>query len=448
MGVELTSVGLPVIVAGEAWIRNKGLTSTPARPRSTSGFSTGCRSPTGSTPAQLARARRYAYHFFFNRMIPLPFIEPKAGYPIYRLKLERLQHLLPGESAGLDTICERHSRETPVRARETAPATRPSELVSALIRHSAVIALISLFVATVTAIAVGARACVVVAPAIGAVVPPRPDRWHSAPTPTMGGIAIARGNRHRLRRRSLARPMRRADLVDVAAGARWPRLAMFVVGLFDDRLQLSPLAKLVASLAIGAFLVFALAGAEPDGALPLALHAHRQRSGSPASATPSTCSTTWTAWRPASRSSRPLFLACAARHRRSVPALVVLLVALAGALVGFPLLEPPARAAVHGRLRQPVHRRDARRRRRSCPSSTRAIAFVSPSVLVVLILVVPLFDTAFVLVLRRLAGRRATQGRHRSRLASPGVARFLGAQRGSHPVSAWPRRRRCRPGCL
>ena len=43
---------------------------------------------------------------------------------------------------------------------------------------------------------------------------------------------------------------------------------MFVVGVFDDRLQLSPVAKLVASLAIGAFLVFALAGAEPDGALP------------------------------------------------------------------------------------------------------------------------------------------------------------------------------------
>jgi hypothetical protein len=39
-------------------------------------------------------------------MIPLPFIEPKAGYPIYRLKLERLQELLPGASAGLDTLCE------------------------------------------------------------------------------------------------------------------------------------------------------------------------------------------------------------------------------------------------------------------------------------------------------------------------------------------------------
>ena len=32
----------------------------------------------------MARARRYAYHFFFNRMIPLPFIEPHAGNSIYR----------------------------------------------------------------------------------------------------------------------------------------------------------------------------------------------------------------------------------------------------------------------------------------------------------------------------------------------------------------------------
>ena len=51
------------------------------------------------------------------------------------------------------------------------------------------IALISFFVATVTAIAVGAGVRRL-APAFGAVVPPRPDRWHSAPTPTMGGIAI------------------------------------------------------------------------------------------------------------------------------------------------------------------------------------------------------------------------------------------------------------------
>jgi hypothetical protein len=106
MGVELTSVGKPVIVAGEAWIRNKGLTHDASSPEEYIRLLDQLPFAQGLGPELLARARRYAYHFFFNRMIPLPFIEPKAGYPIYRLKLERLQQLLPGASAGLDTLCE------------------------------------------------------------------------------------------------------------------------------------------------------------------------------------------------------------------------------------------------------------------------------------------------------------------------------------------------------
>jgi hypothetical protein len=106
MGVELTSVGLPVVVAGEAWIRNKGLTLDASSPDEY--FRILDRLPfAGRLDAgQLARARRYAYHFFFNRMIPLPFIAPKAGYPIYRLKLDRLDQLMPGQTPGLDTICD------------------------------------------------------------------------------------------------------------------------------------------------------------------------------------------------------------------------------------------------------------------------------------------------------------------------------------------------------
>jgi len=106
MGVELTSVGQPVVVAGEAWIRNKGLTHDASSRQEYLRILDLLPFAHGLEPERLARARRYAYHFFFNRMIPLPFIEPKAGYPIYRLKLERLPQLKPGESPGLDTLCE------------------------------------------------------------------------------------------------------------------------------------------------------------------------------------------------------------------------------------------------------------------------------------------------------------------------------------------------------
>lgn len=106
MGVELTSVGLPVIVAGEAWIRNKGLTLDASTAEEYFRILDTLPFAQRLAPDQLARARQYAYHFFFSRMIPLPFIEPKAGYPIYRLKLDRLEQLMPGQTPGLDTICD------------------------------------------------------------------------------------------------------------------------------------------------------------------------------------------------------------------------------------------------------------------------------------------------------------------------------------------------------
>jgi hypothetical protein len=113
MGVELTSVGLPVIVAGEAWIRNKGLTHDASTPAEYFRLLAELPFQSRVEGTQLARARRYAYHFFFNRMIPLTFIDPKAGFPIYRLQLERLEELLPGASSGLDTICDGILRRRP-----------------------------------------------------------------------------------------------------------------------------------------------------------------------------------------------------------------------------------------------------------------------------------------------------------------------------------------------
>jgi UDP-N-acetylmuramyl pentapeptide phosphotransferase/UDP-N-acetylglucosamine-1-phosphate transferase len=52
------------------------------------------------------------------------------------------------------------------------------------------IALLATFVVALGASVVLGSVMRRVAASIGAVVPPRPDRWHNEPTPTMGGVAI------------------------------------------------------------------------------------------------------------------------------------------------------------------------------------------------------------------------------------------------------------------
>ena len=64
----------------------------------------------------------------FRLLIPLAFVEPKAGYPIYKLKLERLEQLLPGQSQGLDTICDGILSKSPYVLQERS--TKRPELVT------------------------------------------------------------------------------------------------------------------------------------------------------------------------------------------------------------------------------------------------------------------------------------------------------------------------------
>jgi hypothetical protein len=104
-GVELTSMGIPVIVAGEAWIRGKGITTDAESVADYLRILD--RLPVGKRldDSTVQRARKYAYHFFFRRMIPLPFMQPTGGRPPNRLALKSLEELLPGRSPGLDVIC-------------------------------------------------------------------------------------------------------------------------------------------------------------------------------------------------------------------------------------------------------------------------------------------------------------------------------------------------------
>jgi UDP-GlcNAc:undecaprenyl-phosphate GlcNAc-1-phosphate transferase len=242
------------------------------------------------------------------------------------------------------------------------------------------------------------------AAAVGAVVPPRADRWHDTPTPTMGGVAIA-----------AATALGFLLVLSAPDVLPWPdtwipvplaALAMFIVGVLDDRLQLSPLAKLVSSLIVGAFLVFALSRSQPDGLTSVQ----------------TLLATVWFAGLchavnlldnmdglAAGVGLIAAALLAVLLFEPLGPALVLMLTALAGALLGF----------LHW------NRNRARLFMGDCgslfigsllggaalvPVVAAGNAYIDPALLAVVILVVPLFDTVFVLVLRRLAGRPATRG--------------------------------------
>jgi hypothetical protein len=104
-GVELTSFGIPVIVAGEAWIRNKGITVDPETQRGY--FEVLDRLPFISrmNDELKQRARRYAYHFFFRRMVPVEVIRSTNDSYSFSVDVNDLADLLPDKNAGLDVIC-------------------------------------------------------------------------------------------------------------------------------------------------------------------------------------------------------------------------------------------------------------------------------------------------------------------------------------------------------
>jgi hypothetical protein len=105
-GVELTSLGVPVIVAGEAWIRNKGLTFDAVSPDQY--FALLDRLPLADRldVGTVERARKYAFHFFFRRMIPVQAVSERKGWPPFRLDIGSLEDVAPGRDLGLDVICD------------------------------------------------------------------------------------------------------------------------------------------------------------------------------------------------------------------------------------------------------------------------------------------------------------------------------------------------------
>jgi UDP-GlcNAc:undecaprenyl-phosphate/decaprenyl-phosphate GlcNAc-1-phosphate transferase len=243
-----------------------------------------------------------------------------------------------------------------------------------------------------------------VARGLGAVVPARPDRWHTQPTPTFGGVAIV----------TATLLVAGATIVVSGWPQAWPNAAlvtaaafvMFVVGLVDDRLQLPPLMKLLATLTVSSFLLYGLATIAGTS-LPWwqtvilvigyagIVHAFNLLDNMDGLAGGVALIAT--------------FGLMAVFGSRLDRLLITVLVALAGGTGGFLIWNVrPARlfmgdcgslflgSMLAGTVLALLVRPHA--------------AFVFDGVVLGLVLVVPLLDTSFVLVLRRLAGRGATRG--------------------------------------
>jgi UDP-GlcNAc:undecaprenyl-phosphate GlcNAc-1-phosphate transferase len=238
----------------------------------------------------------------------------------------------------------------------------------------------------------------------GAVVPLRPDRWHRHPTPTFGGIALVLGIAAGLAvQRHLWIPEMRVAGMVLGVGA-----ALFAIGWYDDVRPFTAIRKVVNSLAAAGFFVFVLSYATPsfgaglagavlslaavlafaglDNAVNLLDNMDGLAAGLVAIAAAGLAVTF------------PDALG---------PALVAVLAALAGALVGFLAWNhAPARLfmgncgslAIGGLLAACAIVAAAR------TGTLQATAAAA------LILIAPIFDTSFVILLRRLARRSTTAG--------------------------------------
>lgn len=105
-GIEVAASGRPLLVAGDAWTRGKGISVDADNAddyRRRLAELVEARQPDA---AATERAQRYAFHYFFRRMIPLAATEPASGWPPFALCVGDLGELEAGADRGLDVVCD------------------------------------------------------------------------------------------------------------------------------------------------------------------------------------------------------------------------------------------------------------------------------------------------------------------------------------------------------
>jgi len=83
-GLEIAAAGIPLLIAGEAWTRNKGIGLEPKSKTEYFEFLERFRCDYSQLPKNQDLAMRVAYHYFFEKHITVSSISPISHYPYAR----------------------------------------------------------------------------------------------------------------------------------------------------------------------------------------------------------------------------------------------------------------------------------------------------------------------------------------------------------------------------
>jgi hypothetical protein len=95
-----------VDAAGDAWIKGKGLTLDVSSPEDYRRILDQLPLRRRLEPEVVERALKYAYHFFFRRMMPLKFMARTSSSLFFTPEIASVDDLAQGRDASLDLLCE------------------------------------------------------------------------------------------------------------------------------------------------------------------------------------------------------------------------------------------------------------------------------------------------------------------------------------------------------
>jgi hypothetical protein len=107
MGIEFAPLGLNIICAGESYIRNKGITNDPKNLNSYFDMLHNLPFKGKKSEAQLDRAKKYAYHYFFRRSIQIQSLNSLQGkWPPFYINQESVEKIISGKDLGMKLVCD------------------------------------------------------------------------------------------------------------------------------------------------------------------------------------------------------------------------------------------------------------------------------------------------------------------------------------------------------